>query len=140
MMNDPLPLPDHVARYCKPTTIDAGEVQASAFLLREGEPYLSTNWLEQLDQGELETQLRLLREVCKTKGLRLATTGLLARFNVGDTKQVVIRECNKHIPFDVLHKPEDNDSSHSGMCGIVDEVELVAELLVEAIMSTHSTR
>ena len=38
MKNDPLPIADHIARYCKPLTIENGNIQASAFLLRSGEP------------------------------------------------------------------------------------------------------
>jgi hypothetical protein len=34
MKGQTIPDSDHVARYCKPTTIDEGEIQATAFMLQ----------------------------------------------------------------------------------------------------------
>ena len=44
MTGAPLPDDDHVARYCKPSSVDEhGMPMASAFQLRSGEQHLSVN-------------------------------------------------------------------------------------------------
>jgi hypothetical protein len=48
MKDQPIPDTDHVARYCKASTVEDGEISAAAFMLREDERYLSVNWLEEL--------------------------------------------------------------------------------------------
>ena len=48
MRGDALPDADHVSRYCKPSTVQDGKVQPNAFFFRDGEDYLSVNWLEYL--------------------------------------------------------------------------------------------
>jgi hypothetical protein len=54
MKGQSIPDSEHVARYCKASTIENSAVQATAFMLRTGEEYLSVNWLENLDCPDRE--------------------------------------------------------------------------------------
>ena len=88
MKGQAVPDSDHVARYCKPTTIDEGEIQATAFMLREGEEYLSVNWLEELKSPSRASQIRDLQELY-TKKLKVGSTARIAILNVGTLRTKV---------------------------------------------------
>jgi hypothetical protein len=38
MRGDKIPDPDHITRFCKPMQAPDGQIQATAFMLRPGEP------------------------------------------------------------------------------------------------------
>jgi len=67
MKGQPVPEADHVARYCRASSVENGEISATAFMLRQGEEYLSVNWLEELKRPSRATQIRSLQEVYARK-------------------------------------------------------------------------
>lgn len=110
-----------------------------AFRLRN-EPDLSVNWLEYAHPGSRSDQMAEVRRCFQEKGFRTASTGIFAVLNVG---QIV-----SHV-FDVsghklraVHKPEDKDPSHSGLLGYTysNEDDLVADLIAEKVIETHSAK
>lgn len=133
---------EHVARYCPPSTMPDGVLQASAFMLRRniGEVDLSVNWLENLSKASRETQIQLLREVFRRKLNRVSAGAHFAVLNVGGLRRSVADGCPDCGPLTVTHTPEANDDSHSGIFGIERNDELVAELLLEAVLDTHLAR
>ena len=115
MRGDALPDTDHVSRYCKPSTVLNGEVQLSAFLFRDGEDYLSVNWLEYLKTPDLDSAIYVVKETLRRKGFDVRPRGLFAVLNVGDIKEA-IHATIKTIPR-VEHLPSNNDASHAGISG-----------------------
>lgn len=125
-----IPDEDHVARYCKPSHAPNGEIEAGAFAPRESEDYLSTNWLEYFSHSGQEEQIDEVRKAFKNKGFQVKKKGLFAVLNVGATKL--------NIPkLAVVHKPNFNDPSHSGIYYDRDDVELNAELIRQTITDKY---
>ena len=79
MNGTPVPDSDHVARYCKPSSVDEDLPVLTAFLLREGEEYISVNWLEHFGMQGLNAAvghvraafLGACRNSRRSRGLRL---------------------------------------------------------------------
>lgn len=140
MKGDALPKSDSVSRYCAPKTLDAGELQASAFMLRrqKGETYLSVNWLEYLSQGHISQQITAVRRVFKQKFTRVPTTAQFAVLNVGRSQDHVADAAGHQL--ETLHEPEADDDSHSGIFGIAADDEFIAELLLEVVTSLHPAK
>jgi len=140
MKGQPVPDSDHVARYCKPTTIDEGEIQATAFMLREGEAYLSVNWLEELKSSGRAGQIRDLQELY-TKKLKVAATAQIAVLNVGTLRAKIERESPDRRLLRVLHEPEEPvDLSHAGIYEIRHDDEIIAELIVQVVLEKYRAR
>ena len=140
MKGQPVPDSDHVARYCKPTTIDEGEIQATAFMLREGEGYLSVNWLEELKSSGRASQIRDLQELY-TKKLKVAATAQIAVLNVGTLRTKIERESPDRRLLRVLHEPEEpDDLSHAGIYEIRYDDEIIAELIVQVVLEKYRAR
>jgi len=140
MKGQPVPDSDHVARYCKPTTIDEGEIQATAFMLREGEAYLSVNWLEELKSSGRAGQIRDLQELY-TKKLKVAATAQIAVLNVGTLRAKIERESPDRRLLRVLHEPEEpDDLSHAGIYEIRYDDEIIAELIVQVVLEKYRAR
>ena len=116
MNGDPLPEDDHVSRYCKPTSVDRqGLPMAAAFRLRQGEEYLSVNWVEYLGAPDLPAAVERIRDVFRRKNYALRANGRFALLQVGDAKTAVHEGVGYALRFD--HLPLDNDQSHTGVFG-----------------------
>ncbi len=90
MTGDPLPDDDHVARYCKPSSVDEqGMPMASAFQLRSGEQHLSVNWLEHGGTRDVEAAIQQVRSGFVSRRYRLRGNGRFAVLNVGVAKTTV---------------------------------------------------
>ena len=128
MANKSLPDEDHVSRYCKPSAIDRnGRPMASSFLLREGEEYLSVNWLEYLRQQDLPTALDLVRASFRTKGFGLARNGRFSVLKVGAIKAAAAEAAGRTLHL--THLPSRLDKSHAGIFGYAPEdLAIAAEL------------
>ena len=126
-MNEPLPDRDHVARYCKPSTVDErGHPLASAFWIRAGENHLSVNWLEYLGGpgGSGVISVSRVREMLRSKGFRLRPNGRFALLNVGEVKTAIRRAFGRSLH--VNHLPLPDDSSHAGIIGYTEEDRMIA--------------
>ncbi len=131
-MNEPLPDRDHVARYCKPSTVDErGHPSASAFWIRAGENHLSVNWLEYLAGSggrgvisERDAAVSRVREMLRSKGFRLRPNGRFALLNVGEVKTAIRRAFGRSLH--VNHLPLPDDTSHAGIIGYTEEDRMIA--------------
>lgn len=138
MKGDQVPKSNHVSRYCGGSHVQNGQVDGSAFMLRETDDYLSVNWLEHLAKGDRGRQIRNLRHTLEAKGLRLGKSALLAVLKVGEAIDHV-QEAVERI-LDVLHEPESDDHSHSGIFGYNAEDDIIADLLAETVNETYPAR
>jgi len=63
MKGEKIPDQNHIARFCRPWQVHEEQIQATAFMLREGEEYLSVNWLEFLNCSNRENEITKLRTI-----------------------------------------------------------------------------
>lgn len=140
MKGDVIPDPDHVARHCKTTTAPDGEIQATAFMLREGEQSLSVNWLEELRCSDRASEVRALQDLYARKMTRVGAGARIAILNVGTLRTKVASESSDRRLLRVLHDPEPDDSSHSGIYEIPYDDDLVAELIAQVVLENHPAR
>lgn len=140
MKGQVIPDSDHVARYCKASSVEDEVISATAFMLREGEEYISLNWLENLQLSDRASEIRSLRELYSKK-LTPAAKARIAVLNVGITRAQVKRDSPDGRVLSVLHEPiEPDDPSHSGLYSIRDDDELIAELIAESIQESYTAR
>ncbi len=137
MKGDHVPDSDHVSRFCKPATIDDGIVTGLAFRLREGEEYLSVNWLEYLACDDRSTQIAALRDVFERKFSKVSATARFAVLNVGALCAYVRSESRD---LTVVHEPERDDESHCGVHGLRLDDEVIADMLAEIVQETFPAR
>lgn len=107
---DPIPPEDHVARYCKPSTVQDGVIGSTAFEIQPGDDHLSVNWLEHFVAGDFGERLERVRDAFAEKGYALRPNGRFAVLNVEALiEKVKLRDVR------VLHWPDGGDQSHSGI-------------------------
>ena len=128
MSCDPVPDDGHISRYCKPSVIDDnGLPMTSAFELRKGEGYLSTNWLEYLNEPDLPSSVQRVRAAFRNKGYTLRQQGRFAILNVGAAKSAALQATGKTLRID--HLPLKDDQSHAGILGYTeDDLAVAVEL------------
>ena len=139
MKGDQIPDPHHIARYCKSTQAAGGLIQATAFMLREGEESLSVNCLELLNCSNRECEIVQLRILYSTK-LKVSANSIIAILNVGDVRNKVLTESLDRRNIQVLHDPLFGDLSHSGIYNLREDDELIAELIRKTVRETSSAR
>jgi hypothetical protein len=140
MKGQVIPDSDHVARYCKASSIEDGEILATAFMVREGEEYLSVNWLEDLKRSDRASQVRDLQKLFATK-LKVRAAARIAILNVGALRAKVQRESTDRRLLPVLHEPIiPDDPSHAGIYEIPYDDDLVAELIAQVVLEKHPAR
>ncbi|MYD97517.1 MAG: hypothetical protein F4X98_09045 [Gammaproteobacteria bacterium] len=120
----PLPEADHVARYCKPSTIDErGQPMANAFAMRAREDHLSVNWLEHFDP-QPDVAIHHVRNTLRASGFQLRPNGRFALLGVAAIKSTVKRSLG--LRLHVNHLPLEHDPSHAGVLGYSDADLMVA--------------
>jgi hypothetical protein len=139
MRGDVIPDKNHISRYCKATQVADGQIQSTAFMLRAGEESLSVNWLEFLKCSSRDSEIGELRRIYATK-LRVGARAKIAVLNVGGVREKVRSESPDGRNLDVLHNPETEDPSHSGIYNLKQDDELIAELILETVRETYSAR
>ena len=137
MEGDPLPDDDHVARYCKPSSVGAhGLPLASAFRLRASENSLSVNWLEAIGAPSTDDAVGRVRALFIVRGFGLPANGRFAVLNVGAAKAVVREEVG--LSLRIEHDPLPDDPSHAGISGFAaDDLAVAVELT--ALASENDT-
>ncbi len=140
MEGDRVPDKHHIARYCQPKYIADEQIQPGAFMLRTTDESLSVNWLEFLDCSSRENEITELRRIYAAKLRRVGARAKIALLNVGEVCENVITESPDRRKLEVLHDPEIDDPSHSGIYNLKQDDELIAELILEAIRETYSAR
>jgi hypothetical protein len=148
MKGDTIPDQDHVARLCNPNQAPEGQIQPSAFMLKSEEEYLSVNWLEFLNCSCRESEINELRQLYSRKFSRVGAGARIAVLNVGKICEIVRTERPDNRELKVLHKPElladdpslkVDDLSHSGIYNLNEDNHLIAELIVEEVLSESDT-
>ena len=130
-----IPDSDHIARYCGAARImDSGNISGLAFKLRDGEEYLSVNWLEYLKKPNREDEIGELRKVFARKGRRVGAKARFAILNVGEMCGHVLSIGQRRI--NVRHEPEEDDSSHSGIYGLYED-DILLDLIAEKVEAKH---
>jgi len=140
MKGDKIPVQDHVARLCHSKHIDNGLIQATAFMVRANEESLSVNWLELLHCLSRESEIRELRNIYSRKFDRVGVRAQIAVLNVGEVCKKVLTESPDRRNLEVLHDPEEDDLSHSGIHNLKYDDELIAELILTTVRETYLAR
>ena len=132
---------DHnVARYCRPRWIVHGIVSRDAFLLRDGEQYLSTNWLEYFHQSDRGVQISGVRAALAGKNFNIHPNGGFAILNVGHSGHRVLSFLRVGLSFQVLGQVQ--DPSHTGVfergsASVGAKGNDVAQLLAASVFEIH---
>ena len=121
----------HVARHCRRRHIEDVKPTTEAFKLREGEAFLSTNWLEYFHQSERVAQLEGVRRALTNKGFQLRSTAHFAVLNVGSAISI----CRDYLALDVFFSTtgEIADPSHTGIYGYSSLNSRTAALLASSV-------
>lgn len=142
MKGDPLPITDHISRFCRPQQCPGGQIQATAFFVRPDEPSLSVNWLEFLNCRNREHEITELRKIYASK-LKVGATARIAILNVGIVIEKVHTESEDRRNIEILHDPLEGDPpdpSHSGIYNLKSDDELIAELILETVLDDYLAR
>lgn len=135
MTGDLIPPCDHVARFCDRRYISEDDrVAPGAFMLRKDEEYLSVQWLEYLGKSSRYGEIDEVRKIL-SQHLKIRPPSKIAVLNAGKTCDHVVQASGCNIRM--LHKPEQNDCAHSGIYGVNQDHELIAELIAETILEIH---
>ena len=136
MMDQSLPNDDHISRYCKPSAIaENGLPMASAFGLRQGENYLSVNWLEYFHLTGLSAAVKKVREAFRNKGYQVRPNGRFVVLNIGATRRAVYE--GARCVLRINHHPLANDPSHASIFGYGPDDLMVAVELVALVTPQH---
>lgn len=99
MKGDKVPDQDHVARFCRPKYVANGQIQAGAFMVRQGEESLSVNWLEFLKFNSRELEISELRKTYYAKFNSIGSRAKIAVLNVGEVCEKVLNESPVTVLF-----------------------------------------
>jgi len=139
MKGDTIPDDNHIARLCPRKHIDVEQIQPTAFYLRADEDYLSVNCLEFLNCSCREEEIDEIRNIYKAK-LTIKLRDRIALLNVGTVRSEVLTKSADSRNLEVLHNPEIDDPSHSGIYNLKpDDIE-IAELILETVLDSYSAR
>lgn len=128
-----LPTEQHVARHCRPRDFGTtGLLLDSAFELRPGEEYLSTNWLEYFHDSDRQSQIAGVQQALVDKGFRVRRTASFAVLNVATSIASCRDILSVAIQFVVLG--EAHDPSHTGIYGYTAQDSAVAALLATLVV------
>ena len=72
--------------------------------------------------------------------LTVGSKANISILNVGKVMNMVFNESTDRRDIDILHDPQDDDPSHSGIYNLKHDDELIAEIIVESIIETYSAR
>lgn len=137
MKGDLVPDSDHIARYCGGSSVESdGTINRMAFRIRNGEEYLSVNWLEFLEKTSREEEIAGVRNVLRKK-LTLGSQSRIAVANVGS----LINHIQEERILKVQHEPElPDDPSHSGIFGYGIDDDLIEHMIAEVFQKTYPAK
>ena len=137
MRGDRLPDKDHISRYCKFKSLVNDQPSGASFMLRTDDEFLSVNWLEYFGLKDCQEQMSQVRQNIR---LNLAPRAKFAVLNVGNVINYVRENGPDNRVLSVLHEPEEDDPSHSGIHGYGFEDDWVADLITEVVQETHPAK
>ena len=122
-----IPNEHHVARYCKPSTVEREIVMASAFQPKPDEEYLSVNWLEYFGVQDVERAVQCVRLAFGQKGYMVRKNGRFAVLGVDEVLRVIHQAFHRSLAIE--HRPTSDDPSHAGISGYgMEDIEIATEL------------
>lgn len=144
MKGDRVPNEDHISRLCQPKSItEEGEIDASAFFLRDNEEGLSVNWLECLGCSNREEEINAIRDLYNEKFSRVGAKAKITVLNVGAVHEKVLMESLDRRNLEFVHEPEDSpvpDPSHSAIYNLRPDNVMIAELILQLVNETYLAR
>ncbi len=112
-MTEPLSSDNPVARYCLASRLGKNNLPIpGAFEFRDGEKFLSSNWIEYFDMVDLESGMKKVRDEFG-RHHSITSNGRFAVLNVGDAKKTVNSEYGIELEIEDLQ--EDDYPSHTGI-------------------------
>jgi len=136
MRGDRIPDQHHIARLCNPKHISEEQIQATAFMLRKNEKSLSVNWMEFLNCSSRGSEIIELQNIYSRK-LKAAASAIIGVLNVWEVREKVLTESLDRRNLEILHDPQLNDTSHSGIFNLKDDDILIAELILKIVRETY---
>jgi hypothetical protein len=115
-------------------------VQASAFIPRTRDAYLSVNWLENLACANRTAEVEKLRGIFSAKMDSIGARAEFAILKLGDAIDRVLKESSDQRKLRATHEPESNDQSHSGLHNLQSDDLEIAELLIQVIRERYPAR
>ncbi len=145
MKGKAVPDEHHVSRYCSPSRLRESDDRPAppAFQLRDGEEYLSVDWLEFLHPSDRGIQLATVQDLFeKQRGFELKPAGRFAILNVGTARATVQEQTPDNRVLAVTHLPDPNvaGDSHSGIFNVNHNPAsglLIATLLSETVQEVR---
>lgn len=118
---------DHVARYCKPSTLsENGSPTGLSFLPRPSDDHLSVNWLEYFKTSSLAEGVQRIQRALALKNFDTKPSGKFAVITVVDVKDAG-RRMNQNLR--IARLPTDHDESHAGIFGYTHtDLEIAEEI------------
>ena len=116
---------------------DDGYPEYTAFLPREGEGDLSTNWMEYFNRSSCEETFQSVRGAMRDKRFRVARTSVFAVVNVGAVKDAVSGlddRAGTRRTVSVQRDPRDGDESHAVILGFTSQDEAVADAIRRVVL------
>jgi hypothetical protein len=128
-----IPGEHHLARHCGGSKLrEDGMPAAAAFSLRDGEDYLSVNWLEITGRDTADEQIACVRGHLVAKGRKIGASSKFAVFMNASLATHIRSETSNLFNLTAIYKPElPHDPSHSGVHGYSHEDALVEQLISE---------
>ena len=126
----------HVARYCRRRHLRSdGRPLRDAFLLRPGEEYLSTNWLEHFHNSNRQAQIAGVQQTLTDKSFRIRRNAAFAVLNVG----IAIAACQNdlNLNIQIIALGEVHDPSHTGIFGYTAEDTDTAATLAQQVREVY---
>ena len=96
---------------------------------------MSTNWLEHFHPADRGIQIDGVRQTLLAKGFRAARTGHFLVLNVG----AAIDRCRQGLSVEIrfINLGDWHDPSHTGIYGLADNPEDVAQELAQSVPPTE---
>lgn len=126
----------NVARYCRRRHLRSdGRPLRDAFLLRPGEEFLSTNWMEHFHDSDRQVQIAGVQQALTDKGFHVRRNAVFAVLNVG----AAITACknDSNLDIQIIALGESHDPSHTGIFGYTAEDTDTAAVLARQVRELH---
>ncbi|GAB6268170.1 MAG: hypothetical protein STSR0002_09110 [Smithella sp.] len=135
--NKIIPDSNHIARYCKPTTVENDEILATAFLMRPIDESLSVNWLEYFKLNNREEEISKIQKLYGGKFRNISPNARIVVINVGEARNKVLLESEDGRNLKFKHDRSIGDPSHSGIYNLNPDNEMIAELILSVVDQEH---
>ncbi|MEA5469962.1 hypothetical protein [Spirulina sp. 06S082] len=121
----------NVARYCKPSSLENGVPDKSAFEKRKGEQYLSVYRLEFFQKQTEKENIAEVRNYMEKKiRFNCKSNGSFAVLNIEQSKEYILEELSEIISY------KEEGLPHCGLYHNTDDF-LIAELLTECVQNNY---